>query len=384
MSIKKNNFEIEARDSATPARKGLLRTAHGNIPTPVFCPVGTAGAVKGIAPVFLEQAGCTLILANTYHLVLRPGVDVVEKLGGIHKLMSWEGPILTDSGGYQIFSLGSLTKITDKGVQFASHIDGRMFTLTAQSAIETQNRLGADIIMCLDECPPWPCDKKKLKKAVERTIKWANQCKEAHRNKKQMLFGIVQGGTDTALREYCAKELVRIEFDGYAVGGLGLGEGHENMIKTLQATIPFLPEKRCRYLMGIAKPQDIIASVACGVDIFDCVLPTRNGRNAYAFTEEGPLRLRNSIHISDSRAIEKDCDCYCCRNFSRAALRHFFNSGEMLGPVLVSIHNIRFFQRLTAKIRVSIEDGGFVKWSEENIEKYNLLYKSGEPGIKKD
>ncbi|MGD8786143.1 MAG: tRNA guanosine(34) transglycosylase Tgt [Phycisphaerales bacterium] len=354
-----SNFEILHKDSNSAARVGLLTTAHGQVETPVFMPVGTAGAVKGITPQQLKETGCELVLANTYHLLLRPGVETVEKIGGLHKLMSWEGPILTDSGGYQVFSLSSLTKIDDQGVEFASHIDGAKIYLNAEIATDIQNKLGADIIMCFDECTPFPIDRSKLETAVDRTITWAKRSKEAHKNPNQLLFGIVQGGIDPELRTYCASELVKTGFDGYAIGGLSVGEGHENMAKTVTHTTKLLPEDKPRYLMGVGMPEDIIAAVKAGVDMFDCVLPTRNGRNAFAFTQNGGLRLRNSVHIDDTRPIEVDCDCYCCRNFSRAALRHFFNSGEMLGPILLSVHNLAFYQKLMAGIRQAIKRNEF-------------------------
>ena len=361
------NFKVLHTDLCSAARRGLLSTAHGTVETPAFCPVGTAGAVKGITPQQLKETGADIILANTYHLLLRPGVDCVEKLGGLHKFMAWNKPILTDSGGYQIFSLSCLTKIGDDGVEFASHVDGAKIYLNAESAIKVQNRLGSDIIMCLDECTPFGCEDSELKKAVERTIDWAKRAKSCHANSRQLLFGIVQGGTNLQLRSYCASELVKLDFDGYAIGGLSVGEGHENMIKTVVHTTRLLPEPKPRYLMGVGTPADIIAAVMAGVDMFDCVLPTRNGRNAYAFTENGPLRLRNSTHIENCEPIEAGCDCYCCRNFSRGAVRHFFNVGEMLGPILVSVHNLRFYQRLMVKIRQAIEKGKFSDWAEEQL-----------------
>jgi queuine tRNA-ribosyltransferase len=354
-----SNFQVLHKDSNSAARLGLLTTAHGTVETPVFMPVGTAGAVKGTTPRQLRETGSEIILANTYHLLLRPGVETIEKLGGLHKFMAWEGPILTDSGGYQVFSLSSLTKIDDDGVEFASHIDGAKIYMNAEIATNIQNRLGVDIIMCFDECTKFPIEKEPLKKAVDRSILWANRSKEAHNNPNQLLFGIVQGGIDLDLRTYCASELVKTGFDGYAIGGLSVGEGHENMIKTVSHTAVLLPEDKPHYLMGAGTPADIIAAVKAGVDMFDCVLPTRNGRNAYAFTENGPLRLRNNVHIQDARPIEADCDCYCCRNFSRASLRHFFNSGEMLGPILVSLHNITFYQRLMSRIRQAIKTSNF-------------------------
>ncbi|MHC4292976.1 MAG: tRNA guanosine(34) transglycosylase Tgt, partial [Planctomycetota bacterium] len=360
--------------SDSQGRRGVLRTEHGVVETPVFMPVGTSGAVKGIWPRHIEEVGSTIILANTYHLLLRPGVDVIEQMGGLHKFMGWDKPILTDSGGYQVFSLNSLTRINDKGVEFSSHVDGQKFRLNAEIATDIQNRLGADIIMCFDQCTEYPCEQEELNKAVERTIKWAGECKKAHKNNKQLLFGIVQGGVDLELRKRCAEELVEMDFDGYAIGGLSVGEGHENMVATTTKTTVLLPEEKPRYLMGVGMPADIIAGVKHGVDMFDCVLPTRNGRNAFAFTDNGPVRLRNSIHITDSGPVEERCDCYCCSNFSRSAVRHFFNVGEMLGPILLSIHNLRFFQRLTQKIREKIEVGEFAFWADDKIEQYLRLY----------
>jgi len=367
-------FEILNKDSSCCARRGILTTSHGQVETPAFMPVGTSGTVKGITAQQLKETGAEIVLANTYHLFLRPGVEMVEAIGGLHKFMSWDGPILTDSGGYQVFSLSCLTRIDDGGVEFASHIDGTKIYLSPKIAIEIQNRLGADIIMCLDECTAFGCADSKLKEAVERTIRWAIECKEAHCTSEQMLFGIVQGGINQALRTYCARELVKLDFDGYAIGGLSVGEGHENMIKTVSHTAEVLPEARPRYLMGVGMPSDIVAAVSAGVDMFDCVMPTRNGRNAFAFTENGPVRMRNSVHSSDSEPIERGCDCYCCRSFSRGTLRHFFNIKEMLGPILVSLHNLRFFQRLMAKIRRIIEENEFAAWSEEQLKKYESTY----------
>ena len=362
-----STFEVLNQDSGSSGRRGLLTTTHGKVETPAFMPVGTAGAVKGINPEQLKETGAEIVLANTYHLLIRPGVDVVEALGGLHKLMAWDGPILTDSGGYQVFSLSGLTKVDDDGVEFSSHVDGAKIYLNAETATEIQNRLGADIIMCLDECAPSGAGTEQLRKTVERTIRWAERCKEAHSNPKQMLFAIVQGGTNTELRTHCASELIKLDFDGYAIGGLSVGEEHEDMIQTVADTTQVLPKEKPRYLMGVGRPIDIIAAVKAGIDMFDCVLPTRNGRNAYAFTENGPIRLRNNAHITETGPIEADCDCSCCRNFSRGTLRHFFNIGEMLGPILVSLHNLRFYQRLMAKIRELIEKNEFAEWSAKQI-----------------
>jgi len=362
-----STFELLHTDSRSAARRGCLKTAHGEVETPAFMPVGTAGAVKGITPQQLRETGAGIVLANTYHLLLRPGVDVVEGLGGLHKFMAWDGPILTDSGGYQVFSLSQLTKIDDDGVEFASHIDGAKVYLDAETATGIQNRLGADIIMCLDECAAFGAGEAQLKTAAERTVRWAKRCKEAHANPDQSLFAIVQGGTEKALRAYCAGELVKLDFDGYAIGGLSVGEGHDNMLKTVTHTTQLLPEDKPRYLMGVGMPGDIIAAVRAGIDMFDCVLPTRNGRNAFAFTENGPLRLRNNAHIGASEPIEAGCDCYCCTNFSRGAVRHFFNSGEMLGAILLSVHNLRFYQRLMAKIRQALETNEFSDWADKQL-----------------
>jgi queuine tRNA-ribosyltransferase len=345
-------------------------------------PIGTAGAVKGITPEQLKQTGTDIILANTYHLLLRPGAEVVEKSGGLHRFMAWDGPILTDSGGFQIFSLAgragripkdqtitSLVKVDDNGVEFTSHVDGAKMYLNAETVTEIQNRLGADIITCFDQCTPFPCDRPELKKAVERTVRWAHQCKQAHSRADQMLFAIVQGSTDPGLRTHCASELVKMNFDGYCLGGLSVGESHEEMVRTITHTAALLPSEAPRYLMGVGTPADITAAVAAGVDMFDCVLPTRNGRNAFAFTEDGPVRLRNSAYMDDQQPIEPQCRCYCCTNFTRAALRHFFNVGEMLGPILVSLHNLTFYQRLMAVIRQKIRSGEFAHAASEQLRK---------------
>ena len=362
-----SEFKVISTARNCEARLGILKTTHGEVETPVFMPVGTVGAVKGITPQMLKETGADIILANTYHLLLRPGVETIEKLGRLHKFMAWNAPLLTDSGGYQIFSLSSLTKIDDEGVEFASHVDGTKIYINAEIATQIQNRLGADIIMCFDQCAPLPCDEQMLKKAVERTIRWAAQCKETHADPKQLLFAVVQGGINVKLRTHCAAELIKLDFDGYAIGGLSVGEGHDDMIKTVTHTARILPEDRPRYLMGVGTPADIIAAVKAGVDMFDCVLPTRNGRNAFAFTENGPVRLRNNAHIESSEPVEPGCDCYCCRNFSRGTIRHFFNAGEMLGPILLSLHNLRFYQRLMAKIRQALKENKFAEWAAEQL-----------------
>jgi queuine tRNA-ribosyltransferase len=380
------HFEVLSTDSHSAARRGVLRTAHGTVQTPAFMPVGTAGAVKGITPEYLEASGAEIILANAYHLMLRPGVDVVEALGGLHRLMAWDRPILTDSGGYQVFSLGSLTKIDDEGVEFASHVDGARVHLNAEIAIDIQCRLGADVIMCFDECTPLPADSARLQRAADRTTQWAKRCKAAVRDQgpgirgqepipssptpAPLLFGIVQGGIDLDLRRRCAEQIVDVGFDGYAIGGLSVGEGHEEMVKTVRYTTPLLPADRPRYLMGVGMPADILAAVLAGVDMFDCVLPTRNGRNAFAFLPGGALRLRNRVHTDSREPVEPGCDCYCCRHFTRGAIRHFFHCDEMLGPILLSIHNLRFYQRLMSGIRKHIQNGDFGIWAIQELEKF--------------
>jgi queuine tRNA-ribosyltransferase len=308
----------------------------------------------------VAETGSQCILANTYHLMLRPGEDVVAELGDLHKFMSWPGPILTDSGGFQVFSLAHLNKITDAGVTFKSHIDGSTIHLDPERSMAVQNALGADIIMAFDECPAADAPLEYHADTVERTLRWADRCVAAHaRPGEQSLFGIVQGGTDQALRAHCAERLVELDLPGYAVGGLAVGEGFEAMKSVLEFVTPMLPTNKPRYLMGVGYPRDIVAAVIRGIDMFDCVMPTRNGRNAYAFTAEGVVRLKNAKYIRDSGPIEAGCDCHACQNFTRGAIRHFFLASEMLGPILVSLHNIRFYQRLMADIRRAIGEGTF-------------------------
>ncbi|MFA6185632.1 MAG: tRNA guanosine(34) transglycosylase Tgt [Phycisphaerae bacterium] len=360
-------FEIIKSDAQSNARTGLLRTFHGAIKTPVFMPVGTKGAVKGILPAQLVEAGSQIILANTFHMLLRPGIEVVEKAGGLHKLMAWDKPILTDSGGFQVFSLSSINSITDDGTEFSSPYDGTKIKLDAAIATNIQNRLGADIIMCFDQCPAFDAPQKEQEKAVERTIKWAKICKNSHSNEKQLLFGIVQGQTDENLRKNCASELIKMDFPGYALGGLSVGEGTENMIKTVRFAAPLLPANKPRYLMGVGTPADIIQAVQAGIDMFDCVMPTRNGRNALAFTQNGAIRLRNAAFADDFTPVDPNCGCLCCKTFSKSAIRHFFNTGEMLGPIMLSLHNIVFYHNLMDKIRKNIENGMFNSWSEQAL-----------------
>jgi len=357
------SFSIQSTDNS--ARRGAFHTPHGTVDTPVFMPVGTAGTVKGVTPEQLAKTGAQMILANTYHLQLRPTADVVADLGGLHKFMGWDGPILTDSGGYQVFSLAGINKITDEGVEFRSHLDGATMFLDAKTATDVQNKLGADVIMAFDQCPPLPCTKDVLQKAVDRTIRWARECKDAHTRDDQALFGIVQGGLDREERERCAVAPTEIGFPGYAIGGLSVGETHEEMNHILPAITKCLPANKPRYLMGVGMPRDILAAVTAGVDMFDCVLPTRNGRNSYAFTAGGALKMRNEKHRLDHKPLEEDCDCQVCAKFSRGYIRHLFLAGEMLGPTLTSIHNLRFFQRFMGRIRDLISEGKLATITEE-------------------
>ncbi|OQA01835.1 MAG: Queuine tRNA-ribosyltransferase [Planctomycetes bacterium ADurb.Bin412] len=357
------SFTVTARSSSSAARCGVLQTPHGAVETPVFMPVGTRGTVKGILPDRLAQCGAGLILANTYHLLLRPGADVVESLGGLHRFMGWAGPILTDSGGYQVFSLSELNRIGEDEVEFVSHIDGARIKLSPAIATDVQNKLGADIIMAFDECVPYPSSPDRLRQAVDRTIRWAEQSRAAHRRGDQWMFGIVQGGTDRQLRSICSEELRKLDFPGYAIGGLSVGEGHEEMIGTVEHTVPLLPGEKPRYLMGVGMPRDLAAAIGAGIDMFDCVLPTRNGRNAFAFTRGGPLRLRNQQYQLQTGPLDEECDCYTCRNFSRGYLRHLFLVGEMAGPILVSLHNLAFYQWLLSQARQAIREDRYAEWS---------------------
>lgn len=355
-------------DQGSEARLGLLQTRSGPVETPAFMPVGTQATVKGITPEQLRATGTRMVLANTYHLALRPGEAVVESLGGLHTFMGWDGPILTDSGGFQVFSLSDRNRVTDEGVTFRSHLDGSLLELTPERSIAIQEALGADVAMCLDHCPTLPAATDQIGDAVRRTIAWARRCKEAHRRSDQALFGIVQGGPHADLRAECADSLLSLDFDGYAVGGVSVGEGRDLIREALTVTTHLLPREKPRYLMGVGRPQDILDAVATGIDLFDCVLPTRNGRNATCFTEKGYVKLRNAAHRLDPRPIEESCECLACRRFSRSYLRHLFLAREMLGPILASIHNLTFLHRLTSKIRVAIAAGRFVQFRLEVLE----------------
>ncbi|MBN9120941.1 MAG: tRNA guanosine(34) transglycosylase Tgt, partial [Planctomycetes bacterium] len=333
-----------------------------DVPTPAFMPVGTQATVKGLTPEMVREAGANIILGNTYHLALRPGDELIRDLGGLHRFMNWSGPILTDSGGFQVFSLASQVKITDHGAKFKSHIDGSPLELTPERAVEIQENLGSDIAMVLDECPPADSTPDVMRGAVKRSIGWAERCKKHHTRADQAQFAIVQGGLNLDLRAECARELVAMDFPGYALGGFSVGESPEAMHAALPHCAACLPEHKPRYLMGVGRPQDLLAGVASGIDMFDCVMPTRNGRNALAFTSDGPIRLRNAKHRRDAAPVESDCACYCCRNYSRAYLHHLFAADEMLGPTLLSLHNVSFYLRLMADARRAIAEGRFASF----------------------
>jgi queuine tRNA-ribosyltransferase len=361
-------YELIQTDGA--ARLGLLHTAHGIVDTPVFMPCGTQATVKGLTPSQLEEAGVRVILGNTYHLALRPGDAVIAEMGGLRRYMAWNGPILTDSGGYQIYSLASSRRINDESAVFRSHIDGALLELSPERAVEIQENLDSDIAMCLDECPPFGTPGEYVREAVRRTVLWAERSRAHHKKPEQALFGIVQGGTDTDLRRECAAQLIKLDFAGYALGGFSVGETTVQMLSALAPTTTVLPTDRPRYLMGVGRPEDIVEAVACGVDMFDCVLPTRNGRNASAFTFDGPIRLRNARFKRDPEPIESGCSCYACRNFSRAYVHHLFLAAEMLGPTLLSLHNVAFYCRLMTQIRQAIREGRFGEYRSVHLARW--------------
>jgi queuine tRNA-ribosyltransferase len=337
-------------------------------------PVGTQATVKGLTSAQLREAGVPMLLGNTYHLTLRPGDDLIAELGGLHTFMGWDSPILTDSGGFQVYSLALSRKIDDHAAVFRSHIDGALLELSPERAVTIQENLSSDVAMCLDECPPFGTPPDYLREAVRRTIHWAERCRDHHRRADQALFGIVQGGTDIELRRSCAEALVALDFPGYALGGFSVGETAVQMLEALPACTALLPEDRPRYLMGVGRPQDILAGVSCGIDMFDCVLPTRNGRNACAFTSEGQLRLRNARFKRDSGPLESGCMCYTCRHFSRAYLHHLFLAGEMLGPTLLSLHNVAFYVRLMAEVREAIGAGRFAEYRSIRLARWGATF----------
>jgi queuine tRNA-ribosyltransferase len=366
------SFDLIQEDERSAGRVGVMHTPHGDIPTPVFAPVGTLATVKTMTPADLHELGATLILANTYHLYLRPGADLVARMGGLHRFMGWDGPILTDSGGFQVFSLEALRQVSNEGVTFRSHIDGSMHTFTPESVIAAQEKLGADIMMALDECPD-PTDYDYNIQALERTHRWAARCLAAKTRDDQALFGIVQGGVFADLRAHSAEFLTALDFDGYGIGGLSVGETKAQMHAMLEVLHPLLPRHKPRYLMGVGSPEDLFEGVARGVDQFDCVLPTRIARNGAVFTRWGRLNLRNAQFTEDPSPIEEDCTCYTCRTFSRAYLRHLIIAKEITGLRLTTLHNLHFMLETMRRIRQSILDGAFADYKAEFLGAYQAV-----------
>ncbi|MCI0461029.1 MAG: tRNA guanosine(34) transglycosylase Tgt [Gemmataceae bacterium] len=365
-------FEILNTDGG--ARRGRLHTPHGTVETPVFMAVGTQATVKGLTTDQLREAGVQVVLGNTYHLALRPGHELIADLGGLHRFMGWDRPILTDSGGYQVYSLAASRQIDDRAAVFRSHIDGALFELTPERAVRIQENLGSDIAMCLDECPPADTPAEYRREAVRRTLHWAERCRSAHTRPDQALFAIVQGGTDLDLRAACAEALVKLDFPGYALGGFSVGETPAQMVAALGPTAVLLPADRPRYLMGVGRPEDLLNAVAAGIDMFDCVLPTRNGRNAQAFTRDGPVKLRNACHKRDPAPLESGCPCYTCRTVSRAYLHHLFLADEMLGPTLLSLHNVAFYNRLLAEARTAIEERRYESFRTVRLARWGAAF----------
>lgn len=364
-------FTLTHKEKQSNARLGKLVTAHGEIETPCFMPVGTQGTVKTLSPEELKEAGAKIILSNAYHLFLRPGMEVIRKAGGLHNFISWDRPILTDSGGYQIFSLALLRKVNDQGVEFQSHIDGLKHFLIPEDVVGIQRDFGSDIIMPLDECVHYPASKDHAQTAMERTVNWARRSKAAMHKNGQLLFGIIQGATYEDLRKACAGKLIEMDFDGLAIGGVSVGEPRNLRYNITHLTVELIPLDKPRYLMGVGLPEDIIEAVGSGVDMFDCVVPTRYGRNGTAFTSLGKLTIRNAPFIEDFTGLDPACSCYTCKNFSRAYLRHLFNTDEILGLRLVSLHNIHFYLELMRKIQEAIAQDRFVEFKKEFLSKYN-------------
>ena len=363
------SFKVVQQDVACGARTGKMMTAHGPVETPVFMPVGTQGTVKALTPRDLEECGSEIILSNAYHLYIRPGIHIISQFGGLHRFMGWKGPILTDSGGYQVFSLSRMRKITEEGVQFYSHFDGSEIFLTPEKVMEIQETIASDIAMVFDECPPPTRDRNKIRESLELTLRWAARCKKARRLETQAVFGIIQGGVFPDLRKESLERTVEIGFDGYAIGGLCVGEDKQDTLAVLDAVLPGMPADRPRYLMGVGTPLDFLEAVERGADMFDCVNPTRYGRNGAAFTREGLLVIRNAKYAQDEKPVAEDCKCYTCRSFSRAYLRHLLSAEEMLGPQLLSIHNVSFFLQLLREIREAVRQGKFREY-KQNFTKY--------------
>jgi len=369
-------FELVKTESSSKARRGRLTTAHGVIETPVFMPVGTQASVKAVSPRELRELKAQIILGNTYHLFVRPGMDVIRHFDGLHQFMRWDGPILTDSGGYQIFSLAKLRKITEEGAHFQNHLDGTPAFISPEIAIEIQQTLGSDIAMVLDECPPWPCEYDYAARSLEMTLRWAKRCKEAATT-GQLLFGIVQGATFADLRRQSAEALVQIGFDGYAIGGVSVGEPEPEMMQAIETSEPFLPADRPRYAMGLGTPPQMVEMVARGVDMFDCVLPTRLARNGTAFAAEGTLNLKNAEYTRQKGPIEEGCTCPACAEFSRGYVRHLLKAEEILGLRLVSLHNLHFYLNLMTRTRAAIEAGTFEDFRRQFVHNYKARDEAG-------
>lgn len=367
------SFTVEKTCSQTAARLGRLRTPHGEVATPAFMPVGTQATVKAMTPEELRGVGAQIILSNTYHLMLRPGPEIIREGGGLHRFMHWPGPLLTDSGGFQVYSLGNLRQIDDTGVTFKSHLDGSIHYLTPEQAVAVQEALGSDIAMILDQCPPYPCAREEVQEAVERTSRWAQRCLAAHHMEDQTIFGIIQGGTHPDLRRTSARQITSLGFGGYGIGGLSVGEPKELLYEMLAVTVPEIPEGAPRYLMGVGSPDLLLGGIAHGIDLFDCVLPTRMARNGTVLTSRGRLVVRNARYARDFRPLDPDCSCYTCRNYTRAYLRHLLKAGEILGVRLTTIHNLYFTLDLVARARAAIDDGCFVEFSQEFLN----IYESG-------
>lgn len=367
----KFTYKLEKTAQDSKARLGSFTYKDQTFETPMFMPVGTQATVKTLSPEELKEANAGIILANTYHLWLRPGEDIVEQAGGLHKFMNWDQPILTDCGGFQVFSLANPKDISEEGVMFKSHLNGDKLLLTPEKSIEIQNKLDSDIAMSFDECPPASATHEYMKNSIERTIRWAKRGKAVHNNPNQMLFGIVQGGAYQDLREYSAKETVKLDFDGYSIGGVANdGESKDDMYKAIEYSIPFLPEDKIRYLMGVGEPIDLLEGVVRGIDIFDCVLPTRLARHGHAFTLDGKINLKNAKYKNDFTPIMEECDCYACKNYTKAYVRHLINADETFGARLLSIHNIRFLIKLMEDIRESIKNDNLLEYKEKFINRY--------------
>ena len=364
-------YELIKKDSRTKARRGRVNTPHGPIETPVFMPVGTAGTVKAMKPEEVRDMGAQIILGNTYHLYLRPGHEVVKAAGGLHKFMNWERAILTDSGGFQVFSLGAMRKISEEGVEFRSHIDGSKHMLSPEKSMEIQNALGSDIMMAFDECAPYPADRNYVKNSLERTTRWLKRCKEYHKNtEQQSLFGIMQGGMYKDLRKQSAEEIVELDLPGYAIGGLSVGEPKEIMYEVMDDCVDYLPADKPRYLMGVGRPDCLFEGVERGIDMFDCVLPTRIARHGMAMTSQGRVNIKNAKYERDFTPLDPNCDCYTCRNYSKAYLRHLFKSDEILSSMLMTTHNLHFLVNTMAGIRKAIEEDRFLEYKKEFYDSY--------------